>query len=346
MWTGKLAHKIRAFHEEYGPAIRLAPDELSFIDPPACKDILARRADCKGTAFPKNQIWVPPPGPQRPTNILNAPDDEHDRIRRAWAYGFSPTMLKSQESLIAHEADKLMDKLHEQIKNGSATVEISEWFSYCIFDISGSLTFGASYGCLDNAAFHESLKLATYSIKASVLMAACRYFGLLSKLMMWTIAKPAQTKQKQHLSFSQQHVRDRLANPSDRPDLLYHMQSSSKSLTDKEIEANAGVIASASTNTTNTTLLGTVSFLLRFPDTLSRLTRDVREEFEASENITIERLTKLSYVTAVIEEGLRMVSPIPLGTPRVVPQPGATVSGEFIPGGVSHFRVQKTSKSR
>ena len=105
MWTGKLAHKIRAFHEEYGPAIRLAPDELSFIDPPACKDILARRADCKGTAFPKNQIWVPPPGPQRPTNILNAPDDEHDRIRRAWAYGFSPTMLKSQESLIAHEAD-------------------------------------------------------------------------------------------------------------------------------------------------------------------------------------------------------------------------------------------------
>lgn len=342
MWSGKLGHRIRQFHEQYGPSIRLAPDEVSFISPPACRDILARRSN--GPAFAKNPIWVPPPGPQRPTNILNAPDEEHQRIRRAWSYGFSDQSLKSQEPLIAAEVDKLMGKLREAAKENEAVVDIAEWFGFCIYDISGSLTFGASYGCLDSAAFHESLQLATYSIKASVLMAACRYFPLMFKLMTWTIARTAQSKQKQHVSFSQQKVRERLQKPTGRPDFLHHMQSSSRVLTDAEIEANAGVIASASTNTTNTTLLGTVTFLLRFPDTLARLTDEVRRTFTTNEDINLDSLVKLPYLSAVIEEGLRIVSPIPLGTPRVVPHPGATVCGEFIPGGVSisSFALQLT----
>lgn len=341
MWSGKLGHRIRQFHEQYGPTIRLAPDELSFINPSACRDILARRSD--GAAFAKNPIWVPPPGPQRPTNILNAPDEEHQRIRRAWSYGFSDSSLKSQEPLISTEVDKLMEKLRETTKETEGVVNIAEWFGFCVFDISGSLSFGASYGCLDSAAFHESLQLATYSIKASVLMAACRYFPLLFKLMTWTIARTAQSKQKQHVSFSQKTVRERLQKPTSRPDFLHHMQSSSRILSDTEIEANAGVIASASTNTTNTTLLGTVTFLLRFPETLDRLTDEVRGTFTTNENIKLDSLVKLPYLSAVIEEGLRIVSPIPLGTPRVVPHPGSTVCGEFIPGGVSIWSVLHTS---
>lgn len=333
MWSGRLGHRIRQFHEQYGPAIRLAPDELSFISPPACRDILARRSD--RTAFAKNPIWVPPPGPQRSTTILNAPDEEHQRIRRAWSNGFSDQSLKSQEPLISKEVDTLMEQLREITKENEAVVDIGKWFGFCVFDISGSLTFGASYGCLDSAAFHESLQLATYSIKASVLMAACRYFPLLFKLMTLTIARTAQSRQNQHVSFSQQKVRERLQNPTGRPDFLQHMQSSSRVLTDSEIEANAGVIASASTNTTNTTLLGTVTFLLRFPNTLERLTEEVRRTFATNEDINLDSLVKLPYLSAVIEEGLRIVSPIPLGTPRVVPYPGATVCGELVPGGVS-----------
>lgn len=44
--------------------------------------------------------------------------------------------------------------------------------------------------------------------------------------------------------------------------------------------------------------------------------------------------------TAVIKETLRLAAPTPAGLPRVVPPPGAVISGVRIPGGV---RVSPTS---
>jgi len=44
---------------------------------------------------------------------------------------------------------------------------------------------------------------------------------------------------------------------------------------------------------------------------------------------------KLPYLSAVIEEGLRMAPPVPSGLPRVVPADGGMVCGEWLPGGVS-----------
>jgi cytochrome P450 len=41
--------------------------------------------------------------------------------------------------------------------------------------------------------------------------------------------------------------------------------------------------------------------------------------------------------TAVIKETLRLATPTPAGLPRVVPPPGAVISGVRIPGGVRLF---------
>ena len=42
----------------------------------------------------------------------------------------------------------------------------------------------------------------------------------------------------------------------------------------------------------------------------------------------------LPYLTATINEALRIYPPIPIGTPRIVPKGGANVAGEFLPEGV------------
>lgn len=46
---------------------------------------------------------------------------------------------------------------------------------------------------------------------------------------------------------------------------------------------------------------------------------------------------------AVIKESLRLSTPVPGITPRVVPPSGATVQGYFIPGGVSEKYASKES---
>jgi cytochrome P450 len=68
---------------------------------------------------------------------------------------------------------------------------------------------------------------------------------------------------------------------------------------------------------------------------LDRLTTEIRSEFQSDADIRFEELVKLPYMTAVIEEGLRMFPSAPIGFVRTVPEDGDTVSGHFVPGGVS-----------
>lgn len=48
---------------------------------------------------------------------------------------------------------------------------------------------------------------------------------------------------------------------------------------------------------------------------------------------TYEQVKRLTYLTAVINEGLRLHSTSAMGLPRVVPEGGVTVAGRFFPQG-------------
>jgi Cytochrome P450 len=68
---------------------------------------------------------------------------------------------------------------------------------------------------------------------------------------------------------------------------------------------------------------------------LDKLTEEIRSNFASDADLKFEDLTKLPYLTAVIEEGLRIFPSAPIGFVRTVPQGGDTVVGEAIPEGVS-----------
>ncbi|RLL93806.1 hypothetical protein CFD26_101544 [Aspergillus turcosus] len=55
--SGRLMHRIRQFHEQYGPVVRWAPNELSFIDGQAWKDIYGHHGP--GQDFPRNPLYYP-----------------------------------------------------------------------------------------------------------------------------------------------------------------------------------------------------------------------------------------------------------------------------------------------
>jgi cytochrome P450 len=65
------------------------------------------------------------------------------------------------------------------------------------------------------------------------------------------------------------------------------------------------------------------------------LTKEIRDNFKSEKDLVFEELVKLPYLTAVIEEGLRIFPSAPIGFVRTVPAGGDTVSGHFIPEGVS-----------
>lgn len=109
----------------------------------------------------------------------------------------------------------------------------------------------------------------------------------------------------------------------------------------KEIEATFALLAVAGAETTATALTGIFFHLAKNRHVLERVTKEVRARFDGEEDMTVENLaTKMPYLSAVIEEGLRSCPPVPTGSPRIVPKGGAMVCGNWVPGGVS-FAIPK-----
>lgn len=90
----------------------------------------------------------------------------------------------------------------------------------------------------------------------------------------------------------------------------------------------------AGTETTAGFLAGLFNQLLRNRRVLDKLTAEIRSSFAKDEDLTYEDLVKLPYLSAVIDEGLRIFPSAPIGFVRTVPAGGDTVDGEFLPGGV------------
>lgn len=97
------------------------------------------------------------------------------------------------------------------------------------------------------------------------------------------------------------------------------------------LEANADILIIAGSETTATALTGTMYYLSRYPACLAKLRHEVRNAFTSSSEITGDATAKLPYLSAVIEETVRIYPPVPFGLKRV--SPGAHIGPYFIPPG-------------
>lgn len=111
--------------------------------------------------------------------------------------------------------------------------------------------------------------------------------------------------------------------------------TSQQNISLEQIQANCGVLIIAGSETTATLLSGVTFLLLQRPETLKKLTEEVRTTFKTEGEIDLTSVNKLTYMFACLDEALRMYPPVPLGLPRLSPKGGAQVSGHFIPQDVS-----------
>lgn len=143
-------------------------------------------------------------------------------------------------------------------------------------------------------------------------------------MMIWT--KPTDT------------ARRRIARKTDRKDFMTRIleQRDPDEVSDLQLAAHASDFVLAGSETT-ATAMGTITYyLLRNPDIMARLQREIRAAFKSYGEICDKATLPLPYLKAVILEGLRMYPPLPFALPRVVPDPGDTVDGHYLPGGVSN----------
>lgn len=148
----------------------------------------------------------------------------------------------------------------------------------------------------------------------------------------------ARQAQLDHLSYAVERVQRRMAKTELAHEDLWTeviKRGEKLDMSMGEMESNGNIFMIAGTETTATLLSGLLFYLLKNPDKMAKLTKEVRETFDKTSDITIEQLQKMPYLNACIEEGLRIYPPVPIGLPRIVPPQGMAIDGVFVPGGVS-----------
>lgn len=108
-----------------------------------------------------------------------------------------------------------------------------------------------------------------------------------------------------------------------------------------EIQSTFALLIVAGSETTATSLLGTINYLASAPSVRNKLAAELDAVFASDSDIKLESLTHkpIPYLEATIKEGLRICNPVPGGLPRIVPPAGDVYAGVFLPGGVSIFYV-------
>lgn len=332
---GTFIHELKAFHNKYGPVVRFSPNELSFVDPQAWQDIYGHHGGEQN--FPRNPLWYRP-APNDTHTILSADNDNHARIRRLLSHAFSERALKEQEHLFQAYIDMLISRLEKQA-DGRA-INIVDLFHFTTFDIAGDLEFGESFGCLESDQYHPwiSVMLAHFKrliIAGSIIM----MLPILRPLVPFLVPKKIQEQRLQRFEFSRAKVGKRLdiGDDPNRADFMTYVcrYNDAKGMTRDEIDATFDILVTAGSETTATALTGTLHYLLRNPKKFQKLKDEIRGAIKHNTDINIQNTAGLTYLTAVINEGLRLCPPTPTMLPRIVPKGGAQVCGKWLPGGVS-----------
>ncbi|KAF2419582.1 putative toxin biosynthesis cytochrome P450 monooxygenase [Tothia fuscella] len=330
--TGDLPRTLQNLHAQYGEVVRTAPDELSFISASAQRDI---HVHSRSKYFQKDKSIYPK---RHPTidGILTASDEDHARHRKVFNPAFSERALRGQEPIFKIYTDgliALLDKGKATLENPDATNDFVKAFNWTTFDIVGHLTFGEPFGCLRDAAYHPWVSMIFDNIKSGSFIQAIKYYPVLSRLYALLIPKSLLKKRADHEAFTHTKVSQRMEKDSEMPDFFSYIENKG-TLSRLEIDLDCGTILIAGSETTATTMSGVVYYLCRTPRAMQRLQDEVRSSFEREDDITSLEVGKLSYLTACIEEGLRMYPSIPTGLARRLEgAEGLTVSGYFVPLG-------------
>ncbi|KAI2641107.1 cytochrome P450 [Xylaria nigripes] len=330
MVHGTIEFKIREMHAKYGEVLRMSPNEVFFLNPQAWKDIY-------GHGHAELPKYYPEGFKMDPRKVIAANPRDHFRMRRAMLPAFSDKALSQQEPLIRTYVDLLIQRLREVSDTANYT-NMVRWYNLTTFDIIADLAYGESLRGLETGQSNVWLENIEKIFVAAPIIVLIGTAGLVGKAILLMLGPLLRAAEKKHLANVEKLAKTRLTarkqpDRGDFMDFFLRSRGQAHQLSDDEIIMNSDLIMVAGSETTATLLSGLTYWLLKTPHALQRVTREIREAFGSEEEITfVETRSKLPYLSACLEEGLRLFPPVPLALSRKVPGDTAMeVCGLMIP---------------
>jgi cytochrome P450 len=333
---GTLSEWIKELHEQYNSeVVRISPNDLSFICASAWKDICGPRPGHR--PFEKD-VAVYGKAPNGIDTLLTAKKQDHSRMRRVLDHAFSTKALKEQEPLILGSIDKLVRCLHNQVTRPYAgKVDLTNWYRWMSFDVTGDLAFGESFNCLESEANHPWVQMVFGNLQGIVFMNACSRFPLFASVLPYLIPSRITKMMDDHWASTKAKLARRIANGTARQDFLSPIleNNTDKGLMHGEIESNASLLIIAGSDSVASSITGSTWFLTKHPEVMEKLKDEINQAFSKEADITIKSVDQLPYLAAVVDEVLRIYPVALAGQASIIPPKGDTVAGYWLPGNVS-----------
>lgn len=340
VWLGRLPYSAKELHDRYGPVVRLNPNCLTFNTAQSWKDVYGIRPG--RIQLPKNRDALQEPE-QFPSLIGVVNDGDHARVRGLLSPAFSDRAMREQEPLIKGYIDLLIQRLKEQIQGpNKGEVDVVRWFNFITFDVIGDLALGQPFGCVETGEYHFWVTNIFQGIKIIHLKLAIGtaypVIGACLNAFFKLIPSAGEARRKHH-EYTEDALKSRSETTEKKDFMSFILRGKEeKGLTDEEVHVNAALLIAAGSETSATLCSAAVYYLCMNKNAYDKVRDEVRAAFQNESDITFTSVPQLPYLSAVVDESLRIHPPAPVTLPRRTIPEGNVIDGHFVPGNVSRLR--------
>ncbi|KAA8649571.1 hypothetical protein EYZ11_005805 [Aspergillus tanneri] len=343
---GDIEYAVQKEHQKYGDFVRIGYNEVSCSHPDSIAAILApsyKKADWyQALAVPDKHHQTP----------MSECDPKRHRERSSiTASSYTLTNLIKSEKIV----DTCIQELQEQLKKLASlgeAVNFEDWLNYVSFDVIGELTFSQRLGFVGKG---EDIGNSISSMRFLMIYQAV--MGYMYWLHPFILHSPFSgylgLKPHAHIFETvSAAVEKRQDNPKSRHDMVSQWINNQRKWPERMEEREILAVASMTTIAGSETMTGALSnmfyFLLKNPDCMTKLKRELNQAQAAGELSPVVlhvEAKKLPYLQACIKETLRYFAPVPFGLPRVAPKDGITLGDHHFEAGtilsVNPFVIQR-----
>ncbi|RFU24149.1 hypothetical protein B7463_g12191, partial [Scytalidium lignicola] len=299
--SGKRSETLHKLHKEYGPVIRIGPNQLSFSSRQAMHDIYSGNS-----------------------NYVKAP-----------AYG-APASVAQVEPIVSEHVSKLVDALESNI---ARPVDMLLWFRMLALDVTSDIFLGKSFKCLENEKPPPILHDLDEVFPAYWIEWQFPVFFRLLLLVPHKQLQNFITAGHRFYKYGAEAFNDyicRYGRDGSRRDLLQKMIAVSREpgepipLPDQDIVVEITNLLFAGIDTTGNTFTYLFWELAKHPKWQKRLQKEL--DAAGFERLPAYRdVMDLPVLDALIHETLRVWPASPASLPRVAPKGGGIIDGVKVP---------------
>ncbi|KAL2669772.1 hypothetical protein Neosp_015217 [[Neocosmospora] mangrovei] len=329
--AGRRVQYVHELHLNFGSVVRIAPEEISFNDTGAFKEI--HRIGGNYVKSPWYQCFRK----GKTTDLFSMTNPrEHAQRRKLFAPLLSNSaLMRNWFDTIVDKVDVTIEKMkRQQLQEGK--VDIFKWWTFMTADVISHLAFGESLGMLEQERKTEHMQKIEDSTKLGLIGAEIPF---VRSLLEWTPIRSVQDivnadveVQSLATDIMTKTLRDGIGTTNIFSKMVAEKERETQALSDYQLAYEAGGLIVAGSGTTAVSLTYLVWAVLSRPTVQARLESEL-EKLPA--RFSDSDLEALPYLSAVIEETLRLYGAAPGALPRVVPEGGANLAGYFIPQGIT-----------